>query len=366
MNQEILQQLKILIVDDEILNVKLLEQLLRKVGYTDLRSTTDSRVVLSLYHEFQPDLILLDLMMPHLDGFAVMQQIRQTELGNDYLPILVLTADGSLDTKRRALTAGATDFLTKPFDQVEVRLRIDNLLRTRWQHSELQQHNHFLDEKVRERTRDLETAQREIVNNLIQLEQAQGEVLSRLAQAAEFRDDDTGQHTYRVGEMAALIATRLDLPEDEVDLIRRTAPLHDVGKIGIPDEILLKPGKLTPEEFDQMKTHAAIGAALLRDGGSALMRMAETIALTHHERWDGTGYPRQLQGEEIPVAGRIVAVADVFDALTNERPYKKAWPINEAVAEIERQSGRQFDPWVVVAFVTLLQDELLIPEAVAG
>jgi putative two-component system response regulator len=366
MNQEILQQLKVLIVDDEILNVKLLEQLLRKVGYTNLQSTTDSRQVLSLHHEFQPDLILLDLMMPHLDGFAVMEQIRQTMLSNDFLPILVLTADASLDTKRRALAAGATDFLTKPFDQVEVRLRIDNLLRTRWQHTELQQQNHLLDEKVRERTHDLETAQREVVSNLTKLEQAQGEVLSRLAQAAEFRDDDTGQHTYRVGEMAALIATRLGLPEDEVDLIRRTAPLHDVGKIGIPDEILLKPGKLSPEEFDQMKTHAAIGAALLRDGDSTLMRMAETIALTHHERWNGTGYPRRLQKEEIPIAGRIVAVADVFDALTNERPYKKAWPISEAVAEIERQSGQQFDPSVVQAFATLPHEDLSTSNTVAG
>jgi putative two-component system response regulator len=192
----------------------------------------------------------------------------------------------------------------------------------------------------------LQSSQRE-------LEKSQMEILERLAQAAEFRDDDTGQHTQRVGELAARLAETLGMAAERVELIRRAAPLHDVGKIGISDTILLKPGRLTDDEFETIKTHTAIGAALLANGQSALIQTAERIALTHHERWDGRGYPFQLQGSDIPIEGRIVAVTDVFDALTNERPYKKAWTEDDAINEIVAQAGRQFDPAVVAAFLQL-------------
>ncbi len=184
----------------------------------------------------------------------------------------------------------------------------------------------------------------------LELDESQIEILERLAQAAEFRDDDTGQHTRRVGQMAGLLAQTLGLDPCTVDLLRRTAPLHDVGKIGISDLILLKPGKLSSGEFDVMKSHTTIGASLLRGGRSKLVQMAQAIALSHHERWSGGGYPHGLVAGQIPVEGRIVAVVDVFDALTHERPYKEAWPLERAIEEIRSQSGRQFDPEVVAAF----------------
>jgi putative two-component system response regulator len=328
---------RILIIDDQEANVRLLEGMLRGAGYVDLKSTTDAREVVREFNGFRPDLLLLDLQMPHRDGFAVMEELKALIPPRSYLPILVLTADINVEAKQRALASGATDFLTKPFDVTEVRLRIKNLLETRFLHLELVAQNQGLEEKVRERTHELE--------------EAQVEILERLAVAAEFRDDDTGQHTKRVGRMSAILARNLALPEDQVEVIRRAAPLHDVGKIGIPDVILLKPGALTQAEFDIVKTHTTIGAQILSGGRFPLLRMAEAIALTHHERWDGAGYPRALSGDAIPLPGRIVALADAFDALISSRPYKKARPIEESVIEIQRGSGTQFDPKVVDAFL---------------
>ena len=338
----ILRALKILIVDDEEANVQLLEQLLRREGYARITSTTDPRQALPIFQKVQPDLLLLDLMMPHLDGYAVMKQLKPRIPPGGFLPILVITADVSPPTKHRALADGATDFLTKPIDAAEVVLRVHNLLETRCLHRQLEGENERLEVKVRERTQELENTQLE--------------VLARLALAAEFRDDTTGEHTRRVGHVSALLAEALGLPITQVTLIRQAAPLHDVGKIGIPDTILLKPGKLTSEEFAVIKTHATIGSNMLGGGLFTLMQMAETIALTHHEHWDGTGYAG-LHGEAIPLPGRIVAVADVFDALTHARPYKKAWSIAQAREEIARQSGRQFDPRVVDAFIAILDRE---------
>jgi putative two-component system response regulator len=332
---------RILIVDDQTSNVLLLEGILQEEDYTAYRGITDSRQVLPMFLEYQPDLILLDLQMPYLDGFEVMNQLRARIPQGVYLPILVLTADITPEAKRQALAEGATDFLTKPFDQMEVVLRIRNLLRTRVLHLQLQDQNQLLEQKVRERT--------------MELEETQIEILERLALAAEYRDDDTGEHTKRVGQMSAQIAQALGLPEAAVELIRRASPLHDVGKIAIPDSILLKPGKLTPEEFELIKTHTTVGAKILSGGRFPLLQRAEEIALTHHERWDGTGY-FGLKGETIPITGRIVAVADVFDALTSARPYKEAWPRAEAIEEVQRQSGRQFDPMMVEAFLNVINN----------
>ncbi|HKP51370.1 MAG TPA: HD domain-containing phosphohydrolase [Chloroflexia bacterium] len=337
---ESLQAARILIVDDQEANVQLLERILKRTGYTCITSTTDAREAISRYVEVQPDIVLLDLMMPHLDGFQVMESLMPLIPAGSYLPILVLTADISPSAKQRALSIGAMDFVTKPFDPSEVLLRIKNLLETRFLHLQLQEHNQLLEEKVRERTQELE--------------EAQIEILERLARAAEYRDDQTGQHTQRVGNTSAILARALGMVESQVELMRRAAPLHDVGKIAVPDEILLKPDKLTPQEFEIIKTHTTVGAALLSKGRSAFTRAAERIALTHHERWDGRGYPQGLQGEEIPIEGRIVAVVDVFDALTHERPYKHAWTLEEALEEIKRQSGQHFDPRVVEAFLSVV------------
>jgi len=331
---------RILIIDDQSSNVLLLEGILDEEDYTGYRSITDSRHALPIFLEYQPDLILLDLQMPFMDGFEVMHQLRACMPSSIFLPILVLTADITPETKRQALAEGANDFLTKPFDPMEVILRIKNLLRTRALHLQLQDQNQLLEQKVRERTAELE--------------ETQVEILERLALAAEYRDDDTGEHTQRVGRTSGLIAQALGLPEAQVELIRRAAPLHDVGKIAIPDAILLKPGKLTVEEFELMKTHTTLGAKMMSGGRFPLLQLAEEIALTHHEHWDGAGYIG-LRGESIPIAGRIVSVADVFDALTYIRPYKKAWPLSDAIEEIQRQSGRQFDARVVEAFLAVIR-----------
>lgn len=339
MEGNLLTSSRILIVDDQESNVALLEGILQEEDFTSFRGVTDAREALPAFIEYVPDLILLDLQMPFLEGFEVMKQVRACLSPNDFLPIVVLTADITTEAKRRALVEGAQDFLTKPFDVIEVLLRIKNLLKTRSLHLQLQSQNQLLDQKVRDRTAELEATQVEI--------------LERLALAAEYRDDDTGEHTKRVGETSARIAEVLGWSASDVELIRRAAPLHDIGKIAITDSVLLKSGRLTPLEFEQMKRHTVLGAKILSGGRFPLLQLAEQIALTHHEGWDGTGY-MGLCKDAIPLAGRIVAVADVFDALTSVRPYKKAWPLNDAINEIHRQRGQQFDPDVVDAFLKLL------------
>jgi putative two-component system response regulator len=336
---------RILIVDDEVANVELLRRLLERSGFHRIETTTDSREAASRYVQFRPDLILLDLHMPHLDGLAVMDQLNQI-VEASYLPILILTGDVAPEARREALSHGAKDFVNKPFQPDEVLLRIRTLLETRFLYLQIQSHNQMLEAKVRDRTRELEGAQIEIIE--------------RLARAAEFRDDNTGQHTERVGQMAALLARQIEMPDAQVALIRRAAPLHDVGKIGVPDAILLKVGKLTAAEFDIVKTHTTIGARILSGSTFPILRLAEEIAFNHHERWDGTGYAG-IAGDDIPLAGRIVALADVFDALTQKRPYKAAWTVDEATAEIDRQRGRQFDPSLVDAFLRIIQREMGVP-----
>lgn len=362
--EESLHSAHILVVDDEPANVLLLRRILKNAGHTSIETAKNGNEAVEMCHKRAPDLILLDLMMPQRDGYGVLEDLRALRR-QQYLPVLVLTADVNPETTRRALGAGATDFLTKPFDHAEVVLRVKNLLETRFLTLQLRDQNAHLEARVAQRTKELSESYDKLVVANAQLQQSQREVeasqievLQRLAQAAELRDDDTGQHTQRVGKLAAQLAARLGLDEAHVALIRRAAPLHDVGKIGVSDTILLKPGRLTPEEFAVMKTHAAIGGALMKEGHSPFMRAAEIIALTHHERFDGNGYPNGLKGEEIPFEGRILSVVDVFDALTHERPYKKAWPVEEALAEIEKSSGTQFDPRVAGAFVAMMREGL--------
>lgn len=339
MTPRIYHDARILIVDDEASNVDVLRRLLGRAGFKQIESTNDSRDARGLYLTFRPDLILLDLHMPHLDGLQVMDELAP--IANEtYLPILMLTGDDTQEAKREALSHGAKDFLNKPFNSDEALLRIGTLLETRFLYLQIQDQNLMLEAKVEDRTRDLEAAQIEIIE--------------RLARAAEYRDDNTGQHTERVGQMAALIAQQIGLPDSQVSLIRRAAPLHDVGKLGVPDAVLLKLGKLTPDEFALVKTHTVIGARILSGSRFTILHVAEEIAFNHHERWDGHGYAG-IRGSDIPLAGRIVTVADVFDALTQKRPYKAAWPVGDAIAEIERERGRQFDPALVDAFLRVIE-----------
>lgn len=331
------QSARILVVDDEPANVRLIERILDRLGYMNYRGETDARDALELVELFEPDLLLLDLHMPHVDGFEILEHLREGRAPQDFLPILVLTADVNPETKVRALTAGANDFLTKPVEPAEVGLRVRNLLATRFMNLELQDQTELLEQKVKARTWELE--------------EAQIEIMERLARAAEYRDDNTGEHTFRVGHNCAELARAAGLNDTEVELIRTAAPLHDVGKIGIPDEILLKPGALTDDEFDLMKTHTEIGARILGGSSFRVLQLAEQIALWHHEAWDGSGYPHGLAGEKIPIACRILTIVDVFDALTHERPYKAAWPADKALDVIVQDRGTKFDPRLADLFI---------------
>jgi putative two-component system response regulator len=342
MNTEPWKTAVILIVDDEDSVVRLLERLLRGDGYGAIFSTTDPRQAPALFEQHHPDLVLLDLHMPHVEGYEVLAQLTAQGAGVRHVPIVMLTGDLSPVARQRALSMGAQDFLSKPFDQIEVLLRIKNLLETRWLYLELQRQNDLLEDKVDERRLELEAAQKEI--------------LDRLARAAEFRDDDTRLHTQRVGDVSARIAAIMGLPDALIALIRQAAPLHDLGKIGMPDDILLKLGALTDDEKKTMQQHTVIGARILSGSSHAILQMAEQIALTHHERWDGRGYLAGLKGDDIPLVSRIVAVADVFDALTHRRPYKEPWPVKDALIEIENHQGRQFDPQVVAALRQVVQE----------
>ena len=327
---------RILLVDDEPANVRLLERVLQREGFRAIRTTTSPREFLSFFDEETPDILLLDLHMPGLDGFDVMDELADRIGPADFLPILILSADITPEARRRALSAGAKDFLTKPVDPVEVALRIKNLLETRYLYRQLQDQNSNLERKVTNRTR--------------QLEKAQIEILERLARAAEYRDDETGHHAQRVGHISAVVAHELGLPDEDVVLIRRAAPLHDVGKIGIPDEILLKPAQLTDAEFDEMKKHTSIGAGILAGSRFPVLQLAEEIALFHHENWDGSGY-MNVEGDGTPLPAQIVRAADVFDALTHARPYKRAWSVDDALGELLSLTGYHFRDTVAEALV---------------
>ncbi|QWR77812.1 HD domain-containing phosphohydrolase [Candidatus Magnetomonas plexicatena] len=338
----------ILIVDDQQTNVALAEKMLKAEGYKNILTTTDSRCVVDLYKFHKPDLILLDLNMPNMDGFQVMTELKKIE-SNTYLSIMVLTAYTDRTIRVKALEHGAKDFLTKPFDRLEVLTRIKNMLEIRLLHNEVIDYNKSLEEKVEERTR--------------QLKRTQLEIIRRLGRASEYRDNETGNHIIRMSQFCEVVARRAGLSNDHSELILHASPMHDVGKIGIPDSVLLKPAKLDPDEFEIMKTHTTKGAEILDNHDSEIMNLARTIALTHHEKWDGSGYPNGVSGEAIPIEGRIVAICDVFDALTSKRPYKKAWTVDEAVAEIKKNSGTHFDANLVEVFIKHLDEILKIKES---
>jgi putative two-component system response regulator len=292
--------------------------------------------------------------MPVLDGFAVMSRLSELIAPDDYVPIVVLTADVTHKSKRAALEGGAKDFITKPFDHAEILARVGNLLETRFLHVQLRRQNEFLEETVRERTSELrrtlgllEVAERDC-------RLAQEETIHRLSLAADFRDDETSRHIERMSRYCAILAAQLGKDEREAELLRIASKMHDIGKLGIPDSILLKPGSLTAAEFDVMKRHAEIGYHILEGSRSELGRTGAMLAWTHHERVDGSGYPRGLRGDEIPVEGRIAAIADVFDALTSDRVYRKALSLPEALDTMREGRGKHFDPELLELFLDSL------------
>ena len=320
---------RILIADDDEGVLHVLTRLFEREQLGEIHAISDSRRVLPMYFELHPDIVLLDVEMPRLDGLAVLKQIRSRQAPTEFLPIIVISGKEDPTLRVEALRSGATDFIAKPFDLQEVTLRVKEALRTR-------DLTVSLEDRIRERTEKLRDAEREAVR--------------RLAMIAELRDYADGEHPKRVGDTSASIAAQMGFSEAWVELVRAAAPLHDIGKIAIPEEILLKPGSLTLEEFDIVQSHTTLGARLLGGSDTEVFQLAEEIALYHHESYDGTGYTPGLAGEAIPVVARIVTVADVFDALTHERPYKRAWTWVEAVNWITDQAGRKFDPFVVEAF----------------
>ena len=338
---------RIFIIDDEEANLKLLNIMLENEGYNKLVLISDPRKVVAEYKTQHPDLILLDINMPHMDGYEVMQALR--DLKDPLMPpVIVLTAQNGKEYLLRSLNAGARDFISKPFDRNELIMRVRNLLDAQLAHCMVHDQKATLEDMVRKRTDELQ--------------QTRMQVVQRLGMAAEFRDEETGNHILRMSHISELLARTIGWNDNDCELMLMASPMHDIGKIGIPDHILLKPGKFEPDEWEIMKTHATIGGKLLDGDDSTLMRMAREIALSHHEKWDGSGYPNGLSGEDIPMSGRIAALADVFDALTSQRPYKKAWPVEDAVQLIKDNSGKHFDPQLVEVFIQKLPEILAICE----
>ncbi len=326
----------VLIIDDSDINLTLIKALVLKLGECNPVLFENPLKALDWCRENVPDLVIVDYMMPDMDGLRFISAFRALH-GRDEVPILMVTANDQKDVRYEALLGGANDFLTKPIDRVEFGARARNMLSLRTGQKFLADRAQHLAALVHEQTREIRDREKELI--------------FRMSRAAEFRDPETGAHIQRMAYYSQAIAKGLDLDESVQKLILEAAPMHDVGKIGIPDYILLKPGKLTPEEFEVMKGHARLGHELLNNSGSEILRAGAQIAISHHEKYDGSGYPRGLKGNDIPLFGRIVAVADVFDALTSERPYKKAWSLEDAVHFLEEGRGKHFDPLCVEAFL---------------
>ena len=328
--------MKIAIVDDNKVNLALMRGLMRQLPDNESVEFTDSVEALAWCTSQGPDLVIVDYMMPKMDGLEFIQAFRgRADTAN--VPLLMVTASHETEVRIKALEYGANDFLTKPVDRMELLARVRNMLALRQGQRALADRAAWLAKEVAKATEEIIKRERDTI--------------LRLSRAAEHRDPETGGHILRMAHYSRLTAHHLGLSEEEQELLLTAAPMHDVGKVATPDSILLKPGKLTDDEMVIMRQHATIGYQILHGSTSPLMQMAATIAHCHHEKFDGSGYPRGLRGEDIPLVGRIVAVADVFDALTSERPYKKAWPLEHAIKFLRENAGVHFDPACVNAFL---------------
>ncbi|MGI8610634.1 MAG: HD-GYP domain-containing protein [Candidatus Dormibacteria bacterium] len=333
-----LRQATVLVMERTQVQAVMLERILNNEGFRSIEQVQDPWEVVEAVRRHRPAAVLLAMETSQLDGFSALQLMTKELTIDEQVPVLLVADALSDSVRQRGLDAGAFDFLSRPLDNAEVVMRTRNAVRTTMLNRQARSGRFDLQEQLRLRTDELDVAQMEI--------------LERLAIAAQYRDDETGDHSRRVGIIAGLIARELGLNPQISDWIRRAAPLHDVGKLGIPDHILQKPGPLTEEETEVMKTHTSIGAKIVF-GNHPVLWLAGEICMNHHERWSGSGYPSGKQMDEIPLVGRIVAVADVYDTLIGSRAYRKPWPHDEAFDEIRAQSGRQFDPAVVDAFLRL-------------
>jgi len=361
-----LRNAKIMIIDDEELVIRVVKRFLAADGYSDFVTLSNPRDAFSVIQKEHPDIVLLDIMMPHVTGLDLLK-MRQYSPEFHHIPFIILSATSESKVKRDALRLGATDFLAKPVDSSDLTVRVRNSLVVKRHHDTLANHAHELERQVKIRTQQIERSREQIIHCL--------------ARAAEYRDNETGAHVIRVGKYTGVIAQELGFSEEYCHQIELAAQLHDVGKIGIPDSVLLNPGRLNNEEFDVMKTHCSLGVEIMEPlaetetegnvvrrhaevGGfimdgvddSPMLELAALIARTHHEKWDGTGYPLGLKGEMIPIEGRICCVADVYDALCSDRPYKKAFPIEKCLEIMLSERGTRFDPIVLDAFFRRLED----------
>lgn len=327
----------ILVVDDEPSNIAILSEILSD-NYKVTAATNGAKAIQHCFSGKIPDLILLDVIMPEMDGYAVCKTLKNDPRTRN-IPILFVTAKSSIEDEKLGLELGAIDYIRKPFSPPVILQRVKN-------HLAMYNQNRVLDEMIQRRTKELHLSRREII--------------SRLGTAAEFKDNQTGLHVKRMSIYSSLIAQKMVNDDQWCQQLLIASPMHDVGKIGIPDSILTKPAKLNETEWKIMKTHCDIGFAILDDSDSELLKLAAVIAKSHHEKWDGSGYPFGLAGDQIPLEGRIVAVADVFDALTSVRPYKKAWSIEDAIAEVDKVTGTHFDPLVTKAFHESLHEILAV------
>jgi putative two-component system response regulator len=317
---------RILIVDDEPTNLKVLKNILQ--GLYRLSFAKNGEDALILVKKDRPNLILMDVMMPGMTGFEVCERLKADPETAD-IPLIFVTALQNEIDEEKGFTVGGVDYISKPITPAIVKARIKTHL-------------------------SLVKADK--------LKKTHVELIQRLGRAAEYKDNETGMHVLRMSRYSQVLAKAAGLSDDEADDLLQAAPMHDIGKIGIPDDILLKPSKLTPDEFAHMQHHTHIGAEILGDSEAGLIQLAHTVAMTHHEKWDGSGYPNGLKGEDIPLAGRIVAIADVFDALTSKRPYKEAWSVEKTLNVIKKDSGTHFDPNLVELLEANLDEILRIKE----
>ena len=331
----------VVVIDDQTTGRTILAQLIRSIDDAlEVVSFGDPREALTFVRVRTPDLILTDYKMPYLDGIAFTREVRKIPACAD-VPLVVVTIVDDKRVRYETLDAGATDFLNRPIDQYECRARCRNLLTLRSQQQIIRNRAKWLEDQVALATQEIQSRERE--------------TLLRLAKAGEYRDEGTGNHVLRIAKYSREIACTLGLPQGRCEEIELASPMHDIGKIGVPDAILLKDGPLTPEEAIVMHTHTLIGYEILKNSASRHIQLGAVIALNHHEKFDGTGYPSRLKGGVIPLSARIVAIADVYDALTTARPYKKPWPQDEVMQYMQEQSGRHFDPECLDAFMASMK-----------
>jgi len=328
-------------VDDATVNLRVYEKILGSIADVEVMTFSKPTEALEYAQNHEPDLLITDFRMPEMDGIELIKHFRLIPYYRE-IPIIMLTGEQDAEIRRKAIEFGASDFLNKPADPIEFSSRVRNLLELRQRRKELASRAEHLAAEVRAATREIALRERETIN--------------RLSRAAEFRDNETGMHIVRMGRFAQVLARGVGLNEGEAELLLLAAPMHDIGKVATPDAILLKPGKLTPDEWTIMKQHTTAGYEILKDSASTLLQKGAEIALTHHEKWDGSGYPNGLSGDNIPISGRICALSDVFDALTSVRPYKPAWPTEQAIIHIHQSSGTHFDPALVKVFERVLPE----------